>query len=70
MSSIKKEKATYEVSHCSISAVQFSPDHSQAVSSVADALKANAEALAILAKACRGPENVHLDNGILIQGGN
>lgn len=70
MATPKKEKATYTIEGCTVSAVQFSPDHAQAVSSVADALKANAEALAILAKACRGPESVHLDTGIMIQGGN
>jgi hypothetical protein len=66
VSKVKDDKPTYHLENIHIQNGTFNKDQSDAVSAVANALKANAEALARLADACRGPASSTLETGIRI----
>jgi hypothetical protein len=56
-----------EVSNCAITAEAGKPIDAAAVIALADACKANAEAIAFAAQALKGTENGVIHNGIFIE---
>lgn len=66
VSKSKEEKPTYHLENVTIQNGVFNKDQSDAVRAVAEALKANAEALGKLAESVSGPKNATLETGIRI----
>ena len=64
----KKDPATYHIEGCIISGYTMGEEQASVLKAIASGLEQNAKALGELAKSAKGPENVHMDCGIRIEG--